>query len=114
MRWIALAVAALVASVTARASEFTPLHEALQRLARDGRFSGAVVIRDAGGVRFARGYGMADPFSARPFTPETLVDSASLAKPVTAAVVLQLARDGKLDLDAPVRRYLADYPQESA
>src|SRR5215510_8459021 len=114
MRWIALAVATLLASVTARASDFTPMHEALQKLVHDGRFSGAVVVRDADGVRFARGYGLADPFSARPFTPETPVDSASLAKPVTAAVVLQLVRAGKLDLDAPVRRYLAGYPQESA
>ena len=114
MRWIALVVATLVASVAVPASDSTPLDEALQKLALDGRFSGAVVIRDADGVRFARGYGLADPFSARPFTPGTPVDSASLAKPVTAAVVLQLARDGKLDLDAPVRRYLDRYPQESA
>ena len=111
---IALTVATLFAGAIAHASDSTPLHEALQKLALNGRFSGAVVIRDAGGVRFARGYGLADPFSARPFTPETPVDSASLAKPVTAAVVLQLARAGKLDLDAPVRRYLGGYPQESA
>jgi len=114
MRWIGITAAALIASVAVRASDLTPLNEALERLALDGRFSGAVVIRDADGVRFARGYGLADPFSARPFTPETPVDSASLAKPVTAAVVLQLVRAGKLDLDAHVRRYLGGYPQESA
>ena len=114
VKWIALTAATLFASVTVHASDSTPLHEALQKLALDGRFSGAVVIRDADGVRFARGYGLADPFSARPFTPETPVDSASLAKPVTAAVVLQLVRAKKLDLDAPVRRYLGGYPQESA
>ena len=113
MRWIALTVAILV-NVTARASDFTPLQEALQELALDGRFSGAVVIREAGRVRFARGYGPADPFTARPFTPDTPVDSGSLAKPVAAAVALQLVRAGKLDLDAPVRRYLGGYPQESA
>ena len=114
MKWIALTVVSLVASVTALASDTTPLNEALQKLVLDGRFSGAVVIRDADGVRFAEGYGLADPFSARPFKPETPVDSASLAKPVTAAVVLQLVHARKLDLDAPVRRYLTDYPQASA
>src|SRR5262245_35379139 len=93
-RWFALTAATLVASVSVRASDFTPLHEALQKLAHEGRFSGAVVIRDASGVRFSQGYGLADPFSARQFTPGTPVDSASLAKPVTAAVVLQLARAG--------------------
>ncbi len=113
MKQIALVIAALFTSQIAHASDGTPLHEALMKLAHDGRFSGAVVIRDANGVRFARGYGLADPFSNRPFTPDTPVDSASLAKPVTAAVVLQLARARKLDLDAPVRRYLVGYPQKS-
>lgn len=86
------------------------LHAALDRLADEGRFSGAVVVRDAEGIRFARGYGFADPFEGRAFTPETPADSASLAKPVTSATVLVLSRDGKVDLDAPVRRYLPEYP----
>ena len=86
MKQIALVIAALFTSQIAHASDGTPLHEALMKLAHDGRFSGAVVFRDANGVRFARGYGLADPFSNRPFTPDTPVDSASLAKPVTAAV----------------------------
>ena len=88
--------------------------QALERLARDGELSGAVVIRGSDGVRFAGGYGPADPFTDRRFTPETPVDSASLAKPVTAAAVLMLARNGRVDLDAPVRRYLPSYPHEQA
>ena len=79
-------------------------------LARSGNFSGAVVIRGAEEVRFARGYGLADPFTDRRFTPDTPVDSASLAKPITAAAVLVLAHDGSIDLDAPVQRYISDFP----
>jgi CubicO group peptidase (beta-lactamase class C family) len=86
---------------------------ALEQLAADGKFSGAVVIRDADGVRLAKGYGWADPFSKRPFTVETPVDSASLAKPVTAAAVLLLAKEGQIDLDRPVRHYLPGYPHEA-
>lgn len=107
----ALAALALVSGAAAGAREPRGLHSALERLASDGRFSGAVVVRGTEGVRFARGYGLADPFKGRAFTPDTPVDSASLAKPVTSAAVLLLARDGKLDLDAPVRRYLPEYPQ---
>lgn len=109
-----MAAAALaVASPSARAGEPPGLHAALERLSREGRFSGAVVVRDASGVRFARGYGPADPFTDRRFTPDTPVDSASLAKPVTAAAILVLARDRKIDLDAHVRRYLPEYPHEA-
>ena len=109
MKPLALLVA-LILSTAAEAREPAGLHEILTALAREGRFSGAVVIRDGKGVRFARGYGLADPFTARAFTPETPVDSASLAKPVTAAAILFLARDGKLEVDAPVQRYLPEFP----
>lgn len=105
----ALAATVLMAGA-AHGAGLPGLDRALDRLERQRRFSGAVVVRGPGGVRFARGYGLADPFAGRAFTPDTPVDSASLAKPVTAAAVLLLARDGRLDLDSPVRRYLPDYP----
>jgi CubicO group peptidase (beta-lactamase class C family) len=109
MRYSAL-LAALTFSTAAYASEPAGLHDMLDALAKAGRFSGAVVIRDDKGVRFAGGYGLADPFSGRAFTPDTPVDSGSLAKPVTAAAVLLLARDGTIRLDAPVQRYLPEFP----
>ena len=111
MNRLALAFIALTLSVPAGASEPPGLHLALARLTAEGKFSGAVVVRNARGTVFSRGYGFADPFAGRPFTPATPVDSGSLAKPVTAAAVLLLARDGRLDLDAPVRRYLPEFPQ---
>ena len=106
---VALGGALLVTAAASMAAEPEGLHQALERLAVEGRFSGAVVIRDFDGESFSRGYGLADPFAARPFTPDTFVDSGSLAKPVTAAVVLRLARDKNIDLDAPVERYLPEF-----
>lgn len=103
----------LIAGAAAQAREPPDLHVTLARLAGEGRFSGAVVVRDARGERFARGYGYSDPFSRRLFTPDTPVDSGSLAKPVTAAAVLLLARDGRVALDAPVVHYLPEYPHAS-
>lgn len=94
----------------AQAAEPPKLHDALEQLARDGKFSGAVVVRGEEGIRFARGYGLADPFEGRAFTPDTPTDSGSLAKPITSAAVLLLAREGKIDLDAPVRKYLPEFP----
>lgn len=108
-----LAAVALTVSVTAGATEPPGLHPALEALTRNGEFSGAIVIRDSAGIRFARGYGPADPFSGSAFTPDTLVDSGSMAKPVTAAAVLLLASEGKVEIDAPVRRYVAEFPHAS-
>lgn len=44
--------------------------------------------------------------AGEPVTRDTLFQLASLSKWVTALGVLKLAADGKLDLDAPVSRYL--------
>lgn len=103
-------LALLSPALAGAAQQPAGLHEALDALARSGRFSGAVVVRDASRVHFARGYGPADPFTGRAFTPDTPVDSASLAKPVTAATVLMLVNEGKIELDQPIQSYLPEYP----
>lgn len=108
-----LLAASIDVAPAAAASEPAGLHEALDRLTQEGKFSGAVVIRGPKGVRFARGYGLADPFERRAFAPDTPADSASLAKPFTAAAVLLLVRAGKVDLDEPVKHYLPEFPHSS-
>lgn len=108
-----LFAAAMAVGPAALAHEPAGLHEALDRLAREGKFSGAVVVRGPEGIRFARGYGLADPFEGRRFTPHTPADSGSLAKPVTSAAVLILVSEGKVELDAPVQHYLPEYPHST-
>jgi len=77
-------------------------------------FSGAVMFGDHGVVRYARAFGMADREAGARMTIDTPIDGASLAKPVTAAAILLLAHEGAIDLDAPVTRYLATYPDPRA
>lgn len=82
----------------------------LDGLHTSGRFDGAVVVSDASGIRFERGYGWADAERKAPFTPETPTDGASLAKTFTAALVLGLVADGAMDLDQSVTRWLPELP----
>jgi CubicO group peptidase (beta-lactamase class C family) len=106
---------AMPADLSARGvpASLAALHRTMTELDRADQFDGAVVIERGGRVIFARGYGLADPFTGRSFTPDTAVDSASLAKPVTAAAVLLLAQDGRIDLEAPVACYLPGYGNAS-
>jgi CubicO group peptidase (beta-lactamase class C family) len=67
------------------------------------------VIRE-GRIVLTRGYGVADEGTGAPLTPETILEAASLSKPLFAYGVLLLAREGKLDLDAPLTRYVARPP----
>ena len=73
-------------------------------------FSGAVVIERDGNVVYSRGVGLANAETGRAFTPDTRTDGASLAKPFTAASLLMLVEGGAVDLKAPVRRYVSEYP----
>jgi CubicO group peptidase (beta-lactamase class C family) len=66
----------------------------------------AVVVVEDGGVAFSRGYGWADVAAGRPMTETTPVGLASTTKGLTALAVLQLVEAGRVDLDAPVARYL--------
>ena len=52
-----------------------------------------------------RGFGHADP-SGQPVTPQTPFILASTTKSFTALAIMQLVEAGKVDLDAPVQRYL--------
>ena len=67
----------------------------------------AVILKD-GDVLWTQGFGYADVERRVPATPDTLYHIASLTKTFTAILVLQLVEQGKLDLDAPVSRYVPE------
>jgi CubicO group peptidase (beta-lactamase class C family) len=68
----------------------------------------AVAVAEKGAPTFARGYGMADLEHDVPITPDTIFEAGSVSKQFTAAAVLLLAREGKLSLDDPVRKYVPE------
>jgi CubicO group peptidase (beta-lactamase class C family) len=53
-----------------------------------------------------RTYGFAELASQEPVRPETLFEIGSIGKSFTAMLILQLVDEGKIDLHAPVDRYL--------
>lgn len=63
-------------------------------------------------VRYAKGFGMADLENAVSAKATTVYRTASIAKPLTATAILQLAEKGKLDLDAPIQKYCASFPEK--
>lgn len=62
------------------------------------------IVRD-GGIAYARGFGTTAPGGGEPVTPGTTYRLASVTKPFTSVAALQLAEEGKLDLDDPVGRH---------
>jgi CubicO group peptidase (beta-lactamase class C family) len=70
----------------------------------------AVVVVLDGRVIHARGYGQASLEQARPITPQTVFDVASVAKQFTGLGVAMLAEAGRLSPDDDVRKHLPDVP----
>ena len=70
----------------------------------------AVGVSVDGKVVLQKAYGMTDLEHGVPNKPDTIFEIASVSKQFTAAAVLLLARDGKLSLDDPARKYLPELP----
>ena len=82
---------------------------ALPRLGAPGL--SIAVVRDRE-LRWSAGYGLADLENEVPATPASVYRLASVAKPITATAILQLFERGKLDLDAPIQRYVPTFPEK--
>src|SRR6266576_5572207 len=61
-------------------------------------------------LRWQSGYGTADLENSVPAKAATVYRIASIAKPITAVAVMQLVERGKLDLDAPIQKYVPTFP----
>jgi serine beta-lactamase-like protein LACTB len=63
-------------------------------------------------LRWSGAFGMADLENFVPAKKETVYRLASVTKPITATAVLQLVEAGKVDLDAPIQRYVPAFPEK--
>ena len=68
----------------------------------------AVGVVDADGAR-AWGFGVTNVDHPLAVDADTVFEIASITKTMTATVAARLAADGRLELDAPVRRYLPEF-----
>jgi CubicO group peptidase (beta-lactamase class C family) len=70
---------------------------------------GAAVVVVRGDQVLTGAYGVRSLASGEPLTAETLLDLASLSKPLTALAVSRLREEGRLDLERPVVSYLPEF-----
>ena len=61
------------------------------------------------GVTMARGFGVTNIEDPQPVTTDTVFALASISKTVTTTAMMRLVEQGKVDLDAPVQKYLPDF-----
>jgi CubicO group peptidase (beta-lactamase class C family) len=112
---LALCAVALAGSAAPPAAQAPPdpTFESLAELTtakmRDYHVPGVAlgVLRD--GRVTIRGFGVRSAEDAQPVTSDTIFPLASISKTVTTTTMMRLVEQGKIDLRAPVRKYLPDF-----
>jgi D-alanyl-D-alanine carboxypeptidase len=83
------------------------LQASLDEWHKSGKFAGAtvgVVLED--GTSFGLATGFSDLETKTPMKPNDILLAGSVGKTYVAAVALQLVKEGKISLDAPIEKYL--------
>ena len=87
--------------------DYATLDRRLQRLMEQRVMVGmAVGVVENGRITFLKGYGETLAGSGDPVTPETVFRWASVSKGVAASMVAKLAEQRKVDLNAPIAKYI--------
>jgi CubicO group peptidase (beta-lactamase class C family) len=109
----AAALAAAVPAAQAPASAVERVDKVFSRWTGDTPGC-AVGVGVKGRPALEKAYGMADLEHAIANKPDTIFEAGSVSKQFTAAAVLLLAREGKLSLDDPARKYVPELPDYGA
>ena len=79
----------------------------MRKTSQQGKIPGAIVyIERHGKPVYTRYFGVRGPFDSSPMTSDTFFRLHSLTKPITSTVAMTLVDQGRLQLDAPLSRYL--------
>lgn len=73
----------------------------------------SIAVARGGAPLLSRSWGSIDLEGKRPLGEATRFRVASVTKPLTAAVVMSMVQAGRMDLDAPARRYCPEYPAKA-
>jgi CubicO group peptidase (beta-lactamase class C family) len=109
---MALAIACARADDAAQArTEPDSIGTLVQALMRKRHITGLqVAIVQHGKITKLAAYGLANIQDSVPVTKETVFQVNSITKAFTGVAIMQLVEDGKLDVSAPISRYLDDLP----
>ncbi|HJT02854.1 MAG TPA: serine hydrolase domain-containing protein [Pseudonocardiaceae bacterium] len=86
------------------------LREDFEASARELQTPGAVMLLRTPSGEFSAAYGSRTDTGSEPVTLADHVRIGSITKTFTGTVILQLAQEGHLDIDAPVSEYRTDVP----
>lgn len=74
----------------------------------------SVTVARDGRIIYSEGFGYSDLEQRVPAWPTTKFRIGSVSKPLTAVLLVKLMEQGKIDLDAPIQKYVPSFPDKGA
>jgi serine beta-lactamase-like protein LACTB len=115
---IALLFVKAASAQTAAADSYAAARANADRQAKEWIARGipglSLTVAVDGKIVYSEGFGFADLEERVAVWPTTKFRIGSISKPLTATALAQLVEAGKLDLDAPVQKYVPSFPDKGA
>lgn len=108
-----LLVAAAIPAASVAQDKAAAIDALLEGYRLRGEFNGSALVAEQGRVILQKGYGWANMEWNIPNGPDTKHRLGSITKQFTAMLILQLAKEEKLELDSPVSNYLDYYRKDT-
>jgi CubicO group peptidase (beta-lactamase class C family) len=82
----------------------------LQNEIATNKIPGAIMmIQRNGKTAYFNSFGVRDPGTKAPMTPDTIFRIYSMSKPITTVAAMMLVEEGKLQLDEPLSKYIPSF-----
>src|SRR6201995_5646765 len=82
----------------------------IQNEVNTNKIPGAILlIRRNGQTAYSKSFGVRDPATKAPMTPDTIFRIYSMSKPITTVAAMMLVEDGKLQLDDPLSKFIPEF-----
>ncbi|HLZ11679.1 MAG TPA: serine hydrolase domain-containing protein [Candidatus Acidoferrum sp.] len=99
-------------------SSYTAAREHARAIAKEWLARGIpgfnVAVAIDGKIIYSEGFGYADLEQRVPAWQNTKFRIGSVSKPLTSAALMKLVEQGKIDLDAPIQKYVPSFPDKGA
>ena len=89
------------------------IDDLINRYYEYGLFNGSALVVKSGEVIFKKGYGYANLEWQVPNSSDTKFRIGSVSKQITAALILQLVEEGRIDLSGKISDYLPNYRKDT-
>lgn len=110
--FMAMGMLCAVFNVSAQ-NKSTKIDSLLKSFHDKGQFSGSVLVGEKGVVVYEQGFGDADRLAHTSNRANTVINIASITKPFTAVLVMQLVESGKIKLESSLDVFFPDLKDEA-